>query len=694
MFRRIFLAALLSALAAAHAHATSTVGDFDADGRDELLLRDEGSGGWMYYDLDEDGATGRELALEMADTVRFRGVGDFDGDGAAEILARDVEDGSWRYFDGTDGDFAEVLVPDIAAENHWTDWTAAAIGDFNGDGRDDVMLRRYDNGRAVQYFMDGAEARASGGLRVTRNLLFDVLGAGDFNGDGRDDVLLRHAHNGQWIHYDMADARGFLRRPGLTPNLLFEFQAIGDFNGDGREDVLLRHAGNGAWIYYAMGVNHRGKLTRRFGMARDSAFRLVAAGDFDGDGVAVPLLRHRNVGSWVSYDLAASPARRVQHSAMTTDLAWVAASVPVSGCGGLRDEDDPACAILEAKVCPNGAPAADNPLLCERGSSFYEPRFGDQPSILPGIDRLPLDRVQLTNEQMQLHFAIVENQVAHAKDVGTTACDSYVTASEQCELHANRAGIVRYPEGDEETRTGLIPFTQILDLQHGGFVWRREQINAMQDLRIFSLSKAPSESYLGNADKPYLLVRGAGNGGSNHSWFLEDHRSDRQRDVITRAIAANKLLFVAGVIRDVNGNYIRHPTSSSCKDVDDGCLWTWFEFTINFSGTFQGVAGTSHSTPNIAASLAAVLSVFPDTEHQDLAKLARACAKKTGEGIDGPHGLLATSGGFGVADFSCVDEITAASVDLAANETATLTIDGREVTVTPRSITVREDTVE
>ena len=61
-----------------------------------------------------------------------------------------------------------------------------------------------------------------------------------------------------------------------------------------------------------------------------------------------------------------------------------------------------------------------------------------------------------------------------------------------------------------------------------------------------------------------------------------------------------------------------------------------------------------------------------------------------GEGIDGPDGLLATSGGFGVADFSCMDEITAASADLAANETATLAIDGREVTVTRRSITVTE----
>ena len=194
----------------------------------------------------------------------------------------------------------------------------------------------------------------------------------------------------------------------------------------------------------------------------------------------------------------------------------------------------------------------------------------------------------------------------------------------------------------------MIPFTQILDLwiQDGGSGWSDEQIDAMRDLRILSFSYVPSLQHLGDADKPHLLVRGAGNDGSNYSWFLSPEYEDTA-DVFTRAIAAN-----------------------------------WFAFPEYW--------GTSISTPNVAASLASILSIFPDTSHQDLAKLARACAKKAGEGIDGPNGLLATSGGFGVADFSCMDEIVAAAADLSEDETATLTIDGREVTVRPRSITVTE----
>ena len=357
-----------------------------------------------------------------------------------------------------------------------------------------------------------------------------------------------------------------------------------------------------------------------------------------------------------------------------TDNLW--------NCDGLHGGQPAMCSLTKLVVCPNGAPAADNPLLCERGNVG---------AMIAGIDRLPLDRVQLTNEQVQQHFAIVEVTTNHAKWVGITACGSYVTASEGCEDHANRAGTTWYPEGDVVVRHGLTPFTQILILYRGGqdddlLLWEFEQVAAMHDLRILNISARPSSLHFGDADTPYLQIRSAGNLGSNHSWFLDDYGSFLQ-DLFTRAIAANKVLIVAGHDRNANGDYIRHAGSASCKDVDYGCLWTPYEFTI---GAHFPVAGTSLSAPNIAASLASVISIFPDTSHQNLAKLARACAKKTGEGIDGAHGLLATSGGFGVADFSCMDEITAASADLSGSETATLTIDGRQVVVSPRSITVTE----
>ena len=86
---------------------------------------------------------------------------------------------------------------------------------MNGDGNDDVLLRHTDS-RWYYYPMDGrrflTEERGYAGL--TRNLAWQVAGIGDLNGDGRDDVLLRHTDS-RWYYYPMdgrrylTDARGY-----------------------------------------------------------------------------------------------------------------------------------------------------------------------------------------------------------------------------------------------------------------------------------------------------------------------------------------------------------------------------------------------------------------------------------------------------------------------------------------------------
>ena len=132
--------------------------------------------------------------------------------------------------------------------------SAAWLGDLNGDGKDDVLLRNED-GRWFYYPMDGRRHIVSqrGLAALTPNLAWQFAGIGDLNGDGKDDVLVRN-EDGRWFYYPMDGRRPIVSQRGLadlTRNLAWQPAGIGDFNGDGKDDVLLRNE-DGRWFYYPM----------------------------------------------------------------------------------------------------------------------------------------------------------------------------------------------------------------------------------------------------------------------------------------------------------------------------------------------------------------------------------------------------------------------------------------------------------
>jgi hypothetical protein len=169
---------------------------------------------------------------------------DFNGDGRSDIL--------WRHDGGLVTDWMGNASGGFAsnygnlASNVATSWHIAGTGDFNGDGRDDILWR-HDSGLVTEWLGTANGGYADNYANAAANVAtsWHIAGTGDFNGDGRDDILWRHDSG---LVTDWLGTAG----GGFTPNNGnamaqaapgWSIAGIGDYNGDNRDDILWRSDG-------------------------------------------------------------------------------------------------------------------------------------------------------------------------------------------------------------------------------------------------------------------------------------------------------------------------------------------------------------------------------------------------------------------------------------------------------------------
>src|SRR5207245_494427 len=124
---------------------------------------------------------------------------DFFGTGRSAILWRNQGAGgtgeNYLYpMNGTQILPSEGYLRTVADLN----WTIAGTGDFDGDGRADVLWRNIATGENYIYFMDGTTIKPTEGfIRTVADQNWQVAGIGDLDGEGKDDILWRHTVTGQ-----------------------------------------------------------------------------------------------------------------------------------------------------------------------------------------------------------------------------------------------------------------------------------------------------------------------------------------------------------------------------------------------------------------------------------------------------------------------------------------------------------------
>ena len=238
--------------------ANREAGDFSGDGAMDLLWQ-HGDGRLALWQMT--GTAMRSASSLSPDLVadtnwKIVGSGDFNNDGHPDVLWHHQTSGALAVWtmNGANRVSALSVTPDRVGD---VNWRPMATGDFNGDGKRDIVWRHLTQGTIGIWFMDGV--RLITALNPTIERVVDanwrIVGAGDFNRDGRADLVWRHYSTGKLAIWLMDGVR-VLSAVEMTPNLVadtnWEIRAVGDANRDGRPDLIWQHATSGALAIWFM----------------------------------------------------------------------------------------------------------------------------------------------------------------------------------------------------------------------------------------------------------------------------------------------------------------------------------------------------------------------------------------------------------------------------------------------------------
>ncbi len=201
------------------------------------------------------------------------------------------------------------------AANYLTHDSKIYTGDFNGDGKTDVVTtsdyNKYkSNWKGLYYFT----ARTDGkGFNYTSFNDLSTVGCydpsyalrelkiGDFNGDGKSDILVCYYnyqyYNNRYYRVLLSDGNGFTLASEYSIDDIS--QAIGkpvlaDFNGDGLTDVSfinIYEDNKKVKVYLNSGNGYEARASQYI---MDRTYDLYDLGDFNGDGCADIFFRHKD----------------------------------------------------------------------------------------------------------------------------------------------------------------------------------------------------------------------------------------------------------------------------------------------------------------------------------------------------------------------------------------------------------------
>jgi murein DD-endopeptidase MepM/ murein hydrolase activator NlpD len=199
---------------------------------------------------------------------KFTGRFSFGASQQASIVGVDLGgwtvtwDGVWRHACMEKGGATNCVGKTIV--NDGTIWGGYAetprVGDFNGDGKSDIASFTQGTGADVWVALGNGSSAfvTSGNWREYFAPGKERPVVGDFNGDGRDDIatFTQGTSADVWVALSNGST-AFVNPPSPKWHDYFsptgERPMVGDFNADGRDDIVSFMQGTGADVWVALG---------------------------------------------------------------------------------------------------------------------------------------------------------------------------------------------------------------------------------------------------------------------------------------------------------------------------------------------------------------------------------------------------------------------------------------------------------
>jgi hypothetical protein len=226
---------------------------------------------------------------------------DFNGDGDADIFWRHSTQGILAVWlmDGINLTGAALTNPSAIDDPQWQ---IAGTGDFNGDGKPDILWRHATQAIMAVWFMDGLNLVSASLLNPSAidDPAWEIASVADFNADGKPDILWRHSTQGimaVWYLDGINLVGASLTNPSAIDDIQWQIQATGDFNSDGKPDILWRHATQGIMaVWFMDGISLTAASLTNPSAIDDIAWQIAGAADFNSDGQPDILWRHSTQG--------------------------------------------------------------------------------------------------------------------------------------------------------------------------------------------------------------------------------------------------------------------------------------------------------------------------------------------------------------------------------------------------------------